>query len=251
MLAKGVKHPTRPVLMPSVRINVLCRELGIKSRRLLEYLHVKGLTRFHHSSSIDDDLARDVRAHFSQQHVAAAAALRSPLPPSVPRHATLRERMIAKGAIRPADSALNAAHLRKPAKYTRCGECRQYVPKTEIEKHLAEHESTRRRRNHDESRSNRAQVRTVEAKEVARAALAETATRLPVPRPRRELTCTECRRLVHPASMESHMREHHSHPKLPELRSAQFSFVLLPSGHCWEYKDVFEHYRRLSRAQSF
>ncbi|MFQ5723023.1 MAG: translation initiation factor IF-2 [Terriglobia bacterium] len=51
--------------MGQIRINELARELEIKSRRILDYLPELGVSeKRSHSSSIDDELAGKVRAHF-------------------------------------------------------------------------------------------------------------------------------------------------------------------------------------------
>ncbi|MFQ5816716.1 MAG: translation initiation factor IF-2 [Terriglobia bacterium] len=61
--------------MEQIRINELGRELEIKSKRILDYLVEIGVTeKKTHSSSIDDELANKVRAHFRAQEAAEQAA---------------------------------------------------------------------------------------------------------------------------------------------------------------------------------
>jgi hypothetical protein len=51
--------------MGQIRINELCRELEVKSKRVLKYLVEIGVTdKKSHSDSIEDSLANRVRAHF-------------------------------------------------------------------------------------------------------------------------------------------------------------------------------------------
>lgn len=50
--------------MPQIRINELCRELEVKSTRVLELLRTIGVGKKSHSSLVDDFVANRVRAHF-------------------------------------------------------------------------------------------------------------------------------------------------------------------------------------------
>ncbi|MBI4462020.1 MAG: translation initiation factor IF-2 [Acidobacteria bacterium] len=61
--------------MDQIRINELARELEVKSKGILDYLTEIGTTeKKTHSSSIDNDLADKVRAHFRAEEAAAQAA---------------------------------------------------------------------------------------------------------------------------------------------------------------------------------
>ena len=63
--------------MGQVRINELGRELEIKSRLILDYLPEAGVTeKKSHSSSIEDEIADKVRAHFRAQQAAEEEAAR-------------------------------------------------------------------------------------------------------------------------------------------------------------------------------
>ena len=63
--------------MGQVRINELGRELEIKSRLILDYLPEAGVTeKKSHSSSIEDEIADKVRAHFRAQQAAEEEAVR-------------------------------------------------------------------------------------------------------------------------------------------------------------------------------
>ncbi len=50
--------------MGNIRINVLARELEVKSHLILEYLTVLGVEKKSHSSALEDDIADKVREHF-------------------------------------------------------------------------------------------------------------------------------------------------------------------------------------------
>ena len=50
--------------MGNIRINVLARELEVKSHLILDYLNVLGVEKKSHSSALDDDIADKVREHF-------------------------------------------------------------------------------------------------------------------------------------------------------------------------------------------
>jgi hypothetical protein len=63
--------------------------------------------------------------------------------------------------------------------------------------------------------------------------------------------CLEWHRLVHPGVMDQHMREHHALQQLPDMKAAQFSFVILPRGHHWEYRTLIGHYLHQSRVHNF
>ncbi|MFQ5926818.1 MAG: translation initiation factor IF-2, partial [Terriglobia bacterium] len=61
--------------MGQIRINELGRELEVKSKRILDYLGEIGVTeKKTHSSSIDDELANKIRAHFRALEAAEQAA---------------------------------------------------------------------------------------------------------------------------------------------------------------------------------
>jgi translation initiation factor IF-2 len=70
-----------------IRINDLARELEVKSKSLLDYLHEAGLTdKKSHSSAIDDETAEKAREHFQkvareEAGRASAPAKRPPAPP--------------------------------------------------------------------------------------------------------------------------------------------------------------------------
>ncbi|MGH9447683.1 MAG: translation initiation factor IF-2 N-terminal domain-containing protein, partial [Terriglobia bacterium] len=72
-----------------IRINDLARELEVKSKSLLDYLHEAGLTdKKSHSSAIEDDVAEKARAHFhqvtQQDGGSASAPAKRPVSPPPP-----------------------------------------------------------------------------------------------------------------------------------------------------------------------
>ena len=70
--------------MGNIRINVLARELEIKSHLILEYLAVLGVEKKSHSSALDDELANKVRKHFRALSGGEEAAEVAPVPPPPP-----------------------------------------------------------------------------------------------------------------------------------------------------------------------
>jgi len=67
--------------MGNIRINVLARELEVKSHLILEYLSVLGLEKKSHSSALDDEVADKVRAHFRALGETGEPAAEAPAPP--------------------------------------------------------------------------------------------------------------------------------------------------------------------------
>jgi len=67
--------------MGNIRINLLARELEVKSHLILEYLAVLGIEKKSHSSALDDELADKVREHFRVSSEAGQAAEEAPAPP--------------------------------------------------------------------------------------------------------------------------------------------------------------------------
>ncbi len=66
--------------MGSIRINELARELEVKSRAILDCLPELGITeKKSHSSSLDDESADKVRAHFRGEKAGAEPAIRVPI----------------------------------------------------------------------------------------------------------------------------------------------------------------------------
>ena len=66
--------------MGNIRINLLARELEVKSHLILEYLAVLGIEKKSHSSALDDELADKVREHFRVSSEAGQAAEEAPAP---------------------------------------------------------------------------------------------------------------------------------------------------------------------------
>src|SRR5512147_3250819 len=69
------------IVMSKIRINVLAREMEVKSHLILEALPELGITeKMTHSSSIDDDLAARIRHHFGipSSHVSSQSAALEP-----------------------------------------------------------------------------------------------------------------------------------------------------------------------------
>ena len=67
--------------MGNIRINVLARELEIKSHLILEYLTELGVGKKSHSSALDDELADKVREHFRALSEGGEAPQEAPPPP--------------------------------------------------------------------------------------------------------------------------------------------------------------------------
>ena len=67
--------------MGNIRINLLARELEVKSHLILEYLAVLGIEKKSHSSALDDELADKVREHFRVLSEGGQAAEEAPAPP--------------------------------------------------------------------------------------------------------------------------------------------------------------------------
>jgi translation initiation factor IF-2 len=74
--------------MGNIRINVLARELEMKSHLILEYLAVLGVERKSHSSALDDEIADKVREHFRATGEAAGPAEPAPAPVPAPAPTT-------------------------------------------------------------------------------------------------------------------------------------------------------------------
>ena len=70
--------------MGNIRINLLARELEIKSHLILEYLTELGVEKKSHSSALDDDIADKVREHFRAVGEAEQVAEEAPAPRPAP-----------------------------------------------------------------------------------------------------------------------------------------------------------------------
>jgi len=70
--------------MGNIRINLLARELEIKSHLILEYLTELGVEKKSHSSALDDELADKVREHFRALSGAEQVAEEAPAPAPAP-----------------------------------------------------------------------------------------------------------------------------------------------------------------------
>jgi translation initiation factor IF-2 len=67
--------------MGNIRINVLARELEVKSHLILDYLTVLGVEKKSHSSALDDEIADKVREHFRVLVEGGEVAEEAPAPP--------------------------------------------------------------------------------------------------------------------------------------------------------------------------
>ena len=67
--------------MGNIRINVLARELEIKSHLILEYLTVLGVEKKSHSSALEDEIADKVREHFRSVGESGESPEAAPVPP--------------------------------------------------------------------------------------------------------------------------------------------------------------------------
>ncbi len=78
--------------MGNIRINVLARELEVKSHLILEYLTVLGVEKKSHSSALEDELADKVREHFrALGEGGETAAVALPPPPPAPPPVAIKE----------------------------------------------------------------------------------------------------------------------------------------------------------------
>ena len=232
----------------NVRINDLARELKIKSRRVLEFLHNHGIHDYTHTSWVNSSLAGELRAEFSD-----------------PPWKSEREIRIEQGVIRPraGGSGLapkpvfaQAPHQRtkkkkKTAMRRQCRDCYAYIPKTEFEAHNLKHvreaqQAAKRVKPFTKVQPRQKRIPPERRIDFVFPPMPKSAPPLP-----HEKLCPECRLLVHPAAMKQHMLDRHAQPKLPDIKTAQVSFVILPAGHDWDYRTVFEHYQRLSRSHNF
>lgn len=227
-----------------VRINDLARELGIKSRRLLEFLNKNGVRSYKHASSVNPSLAAELRAKFMD-----------------PPRKSEREIRIGQGLIRPragggsgsASTLISAqaprprAKKKKTAEKVRCRYCGDHVPRTEFKAHFLKHQG-KTQQAVKRAKICPGQKRT--SPEIPFNFIFPPMPKSAPPLPHEE-RCPTCHLLVHPAAMEQHRLDRHARPKLPGIETAQFSFIILPAGYDWDYRTVFEHYRRLSRSRNF
>jgi len=78
--------------MGNIRINVLARELEVKSHLILDYLNVLGVEKKSHSSALDDDIADKVREHFRAVGGAEETFEAAPVaPPPAPAPVAVKE----------------------------------------------------------------------------------------------------------------------------------------------------------------
>jgi Translation initiation factor IF-2, N-terminal region len=233
----------------NVRINDLARELEIKSRYVLEFLRERGIHGYTHTSWVNSSLAGELRAEFSD-----------------PPGKSEREIRIEQGVIRPraggdpgpapTSAFSQAPHQRtrkkkKTAKKRLCPDCHTWVPETEFEAHILKHErktqqAAKRAKPFTKIRPGQKRIPPELRFNFIFPPMPKSVPPLP-----HEKLCLKCRLLVHPAAMDQHMLDHHAHPKLPDIETAQVSFMILPAGHDWDYRTVFEHYQRLSRSHNF
>jgi hypothetical protein len=233
----------------NVRINDLARELEIKSRHVLEFLHERGIHGYSHTSWVNSSLAGELRAEFGDPPEKTGSEIRI-------KQGIIRPR--AGGDAGPAPSPILARALHQETKKKKrtatkkqCCDCWAYVPETEFEAHILKHVR-------DAQKAPKRANPFTKIQPFQKAIPPEPRINViipPMPKSapplRIEKLCLECRRLVHPAAMEQHMLDHRAHPKLPDIKTARLSFVILPPGHNWDYRTVFEHYQRLSGAHRF
>jgi hypothetical protein len=201
------------IIISNVRINDLARELGVRSRHLLDFLRKRSIYGYTHTSWVNSSLAGEIRAEFSD-----------------PSGQSERETRIEQLVIRPHDGAVpgpeptpvfsqvphqRAKKKKRAAKKRQCLDCYAYVPKTEFEAHILEHVRDAQRA------VKRAKPITKTQPSQKRISPEFRINGIFPPRPKPapplalERICLECRRLVHPATMEQHMRDHREHSKLP------------------------------------
>ena len=222
-------------MVSNVRIGDLCRELEIGSRQMLRFLDQHNVHGYKSTSWVDSSLAGELRAHFSN-----------------PARKSERYQLIEQGLIRPrrrrSQPAATPAIPQTPRQNTKK---KKETVKRQIEPHILKHTPHARQAAQKAKPVTKIQpvqkrIRPELGIQAIFPPMAEPAPRLSI-----EKMCDECHRLVHPAVMDQHKRERHTHPKLPDMKAAQFSFMILPPGHDWDYRTVFEHYLHQSRARSF
>jgi hypothetical protein len=283
--------------MGNFRINDLSRELGIKSRHVLDYLSEIGHPSFLHSSSLEIVLASQIRSHFgklgrpttSQARTTPTAPVHdAPQPAQIKQAAQRppylespsRQGLIDQGVIKPAkDSAGRRTILPAPP-----GSLKRYkaaVPEALTLKEVP-------RRNHKQVLSKRSatlnppkfqglpqeitktckfckgRFTIAQLPEHLRSHLglpewpigtpSLVSEVLPVAGPVQvqkniqKVPCRVCHALVFPNDMGQHYNDFHSEKtlKLPNIRTARHSFIILPPGEEWQFREVFEHYRKQS-----
>lgn len=153
----------------------------------------------------------------------------------------------------PADKGRSRGQSKVERKTVPCLTCGADVPRVDIAEHIEKHRVRaidRRRTTEVERRIER--TNTSMPEENARR---EHALQSPARPHGRDLAkheiCPECKRLVPTAFMNQHKEEQHARPHLPDFRTARYSFVILPSGNDWDYRTVFEHYRKMSHSYHF
>jgi hypothetical protein len=276
--------------MKTRRINDLARELGIKSREVLNILTEIGVGGKAHASSLNEDDVAKVRAQLEQGNRAVARheskhyALESLPIAQVPTRALshssgqgnrdLREALIARGLIKPNERAVTTKHVvREPpptrklivTKLANGGTAKKqernggvkYGRVSQVEK------------NKLLKRMERVQQRSsplVQAGKLTKSLAGVTFRILAAPQPpikvdSRPTICCKvkgetgvvCNAIVHQDRMELHMKNNHAKEQDSQsqhLPTEQFPFILLPPGN-WEYQKIFEHYRKRSQHNGF
>lgn len=118
----------------NVRINDLARELEIKSRRVLEFLHERGDQSYTHTSWVNSSLAGELRAEFSDPPGKSEREIRIEQGIILPRAG-------GEPGAAPKPASTQAPHQsstkkKNTAKKWQCHNCYAYVPKTEFEAHI-------------------------------------------------------------------------------------------------------------------
>lgn len=279
----------------AIRINDLARELGVKSRHILNALPDLGVdTKKNHSSSLDASAAEKVRERFRTEpnyHTTAVAqdtrqfligkGIIKPAPTKPNCYTTAvaqraRQFLIGEGVIKPAQvlpvDTVESVSIRSelpfnkkngvseaPKKHKKsfCTICRREISANKLLHHVKQKHNGHTRcvicgrqvelrclaghtKNHNTKR--------FPTSSVVRRAMLFTGTPEPLEKPDTRIPCQQCGAKVFPHAMQLHITNNHSEEKteqLPDVRSTQFPFVVLPAGH-WDFREVFDYYRRNS-----
>lgn len=243
----------------AIRINDLARELGVKSRLILNALPHLGVdTKKNHSSSLDASDAEKVRDRFRAEPNYRTSSVGQ----------DIRESLIAKGIIAPGqglavkngdpvpcrsalslnkEKALSEAHIKHKKSF--CTVCRREISANKLLHHVMQKHDGRTR---CVICGRQVQLRYLagHTKYHKRETVPDIFTGTPEPIEKRDtrIPCQQCGAKVFPHAMELHITNNHSKEKaehLPDMPSTQFPFVVLPAGH-WNFREVFDYYRRNS-----
>jgi hypothetical protein len=240
--------------MKKIRINDLCRELEIKSVLVLRYLSEIGHGPVTKRSSIIEPFISQIRDHFGpallRKHNAGPRTIKRMRGASgsiVPAAGTKAERqsLIERGLIVPTSGRSGRPVAKLPRERRRardrdrliiCRICKGLIHVSERKKHLEQHVLHQ-------------SAIAAQPKPTVSIRAVEDERQSSNKKPRKEERCPSCGNLFHWTVFEQHLKDC-SRFKLPDIGTAQYSFIILPPGEEWPYRKVFDHYRRQARSDS-